>query len=430
MITKNIKTPLMLVVLASLMALSLLAQVFPTGNVVTKYGALGNGVHDDTAAINAAIVASDGISPVLFPRGSYVVSGPIICGHNAILLGNNTYTSGILLTTPNAAILFEDGTSFKMKDLALYGSGGATNGLVIGSLTTSGNGAIVEGCLFSGLGTGINYIKGNTTVFRDCTIIKNGVGYKSGSEFSFTGEYINLVTFDHCGISKNGLGVQLFAGFKPQFVNGCDIEGNTNGAIIVSPVNGHRISDLSISDSYFENNSYGSTNTSGQIQFNIGTNLPVLNTSLSRNYFFNSLNTNVASLYLGSGNYSLVDNDFSVPFGGAIIVSNTPFVVVHGSSTLSDAQAYHDISPNAYFYNTDSSLGGIITTCAPLANISWDFYGPTNKGVYTGITKMTYENGGNGQLVVNSRLTVNNAAGAKFKMVVNSTTNGFVFVPQ
>ena len=430
MITKNIKTPLMLVVLASLMALSLLAQVFPTDNVVTKYGALGNGVHDDTAAINAAIVASDGISPVLFPRGSYVVSGPIICGHNAILLGNNTYTSGILLTTPNAAIFFEDGTSFKMKDLALYGSGGATNGLVIGSLTTSGNGAIVEGCLFSGLGTGINYIKGNTTVFRDCIITRNRVGYKSGSDICFPGQYVNLVTFDHCSLTGNGAGARLFSAFQPQFINGCDFEGNTNGGIIVSPVNGRSVTDLTISDSYFENNAFGSTNTSSQIQFNIGTNNAVRNTSILRTYFLNNANTNVASLYLGPGNYSLVDNDFSVPFGGAIIVSNTPLVIVHGSSTLLDAEGYPDVSPNAYFYCTDPSLGGIVTTCAPLANISWDFYGPTNKRVYTGITKMTYENGGNGQLVVNSRLTVNNAAGAKFKMVVNSTTNGFVFVPQ
>jgi parallel beta-helix repeat protein len=49
---------------------------YPPGNV-RRYGAVGNGVTDDTAAINAALQAASSGSDVYFPGGHYAVNGTV-----------------------------------------------------------------------------------------------------------------------------------------------------------------------------------------------------------------------------------------------------------------------------------------------------------------------------------------------------------------
>lgn len=71
---------------------------------VKDYGAVGNGVHDDTAAINAAISEGGRCGPncgsstvypavVYFPPGSYLVSTPIVQYYNTQLLGDVSFSS-------------------------------------------------------------------------------------------------------------------------------------------------------------------------------------------------------------------------------------------------------------------------------------------------------------------------------------------------
>lgn len=55
---------------------------------VKNYGALGNGVHDDTAAIEGAITAAvSGGGIVLLPSGTFVISKPIVLPNNLTLEG-------------------------------------------------------------------------------------------------------------------------------------------------------------------------------------------------------------------------------------------------------------------------------------------------------------------------------------------------------
>ena len=52
---------------------------FTVINVVTDYGAYGDGIHDDTAAINNALAAvPSGGAIVYFPGGQYLVSSPLV----------------------------------------------------------------------------------------------------------------------------------------------------------------------------------------------------------------------------------------------------------------------------------------------------------------------------------------------------------------
>ncbi|NBP02421.1 MAG: hypothetical protein EBU90_20350 [Proteobacteria bacterium] len=57
---------------------------------VTQFGASGDGVTDDTSAIQAAIdyVKNNGRGEIFFPTGTYIVSSPIIFYSNMIIRGN------------------------------------------------------------------------------------------------------------------------------------------------------------------------------------------------------------------------------------------------------------------------------------------------------------------------------------------------------
>ena len=107
-------------------------QVFR--NVMTDYGAKGDGVTDDTAAINKAMADggrcggsnecdSSTITPavVYFPQGTYLVSKPITMYYYTQMVGDPTGGLPTLLASPNF-----DGMAVVDSDPYIYGEG-ATN---------------------------------------------------------------------------------------------------------------------------------------------------------------------------------------------------------------------------------------------------------------------------------------------------------------
>ena len=99
-------------------------------NNVLDYGAVGDGVADDTAAIQAAMTDSltSGKS-VYFPSGSYLVTSTIIVTPNINVYGESSISS-IVKTTMDAPIfqLGNDGDFFQhlvLSDLNIQGSGDA-----------------------------------------------------------------------------------------------------------------------------------------------------------------------------------------------------------------------------------------------------------------------------------------------------------------
>jgi hypothetical protein len=86
------------------------AQTIPGMMVVTAYGAKGNGVTDDTKAIQAAVNAAEagpGCGTISFPAGTYVInSGPIVVNHIGCLLrGEGSVAEG---TSYGGAVLVTD----------------------------------------------------------------------------------------------------------------------------------------------------------------------------------------------------------------------------------------------------------------------------------------------------------------------------------
>jgi hypothetical protein len=98
---------------------------------VKDFGAVGDGVADDTAAIQAAIAAAQG-GTLFFPEGNYLVNSQIDVG-NILLTGNATITKG---NTVAARFLFKTDSGTVIQDLTLRSLGTTTYGA--GALNMAG----------------------------------------------------------------------------------------------------------------------------------------------------------------------------------------------------------------------------------------------------------------------------------------------------
>jgi hypothetical protein len=76
------------------------------------YGAVGDGVTDDTAAINAAITACPDNCAVLLPAGDYYTAGALVLSKPVVLRGEGIDSTRIIHDHPGNAIRFESGTEF------------------------------------------------------------------------------------------------------------------------------------------------------------------------------------------------------------------------------------------------------------------------------------------------------------------------------
>lgn len=113
---------------------------------VKDYGALGNGVADDTTAINAALAAcvAAGGGRVYFPKGRYLVSSTIaITTSNVYLVGDGMYLSTIYRTGDygnTVTFTGNSGTGAPLSNLGVIDIGFESGGL-----TTSGSHIVFDG---------------------------------------------------------------------------------------------------------------------------------------------------------------------------------------------------------------------------------------------------------------------------------------------
>jgi len=106
---------------------------------VKDFGAVGNGVADDTAAINAAIAASGGA--IYFPAGTYLTTGNhTLTTHHAFGASRNTSiikrSSG---TNPVFIALNGASRAASASDLTIDGNGLHGHGILVGNSTSGVN---------------------------------------------------------------------------------------------------------------------------------------------------------------------------------------------------------------------------------------------------------------------------------------------------
>lgn len=116
---------------------------FPAAVSVTDTGAVGDGLTDDTAAINAAIAAS---IAVYFPSGNYLITSTINVPAFQHLFGTfwiPTITKGF-----NGDMFSMHAANSSMRNLRLEGSGGVFTGRGI-TINASGVDQIIENCIIT-----------------------------------------------------------------------------------------------------------------------------------------------------------------------------------------------------------------------------------------------------------------------------------------
>lgn len=112
---------------------------------VRDFGAVGDGVADDSQAIMTCIAAAHGKGVVLIPAGKYLVNQPISIPMDSVIQGAGTYdsytgnpASAIYVTTPQssydtAAVMC--GTNVVIRDICFMGNRAGTGVGVAGSCT-------------------------------------------------------------------------------------------------------------------------------------------------------------------------------------------------------------------------------------------------------------------------------------------------------
>ena len=203
-----------------------IAEKFAEVLSVKDFGAVGDGVTDDTTAIKAAINAAQG-GEVYFPLGNYVISSPLDVGTNGYelrLIGASsaycpstfvdltTYTNTNTFTTAciqnystlgkrysaiqcngcslvgqaDTGVVNGCTTAKQISNLCIYG----TNNALVGIYLTSANDCLISNCnigLFKNFGLLIR--GGTTTTYQKVGFSDNGWGLAASGTLAYTNTY-------------------------------------------------------------------------------------------------------------------------------------------------------------------------------------------------------------------------------------------------
>lgn len=144
---------------------------------VRDFGAVGDGVADDTAAIQAAINSKAGFLAVYFPAGAYRVTSQItVASDRTMLYGDGVASQILFVPTANAVcFLFEKGAVSSVqnvvRDLAFYSTDTTYTKTAIKMID-------VSQCLLDNVQTISPHWHGNTSIFlhvlgRDSTTVRS-----------------------------------------------------------------------------------------------------------------------------------------------------------------------------------------------------------------------------------------------------------------
>ena len=186
-------------------------------NVKTAFGAKGDGLTDDTAAIQKAFnsINSSGNNPVLwFPAGTYVLSSTLTLTHlNSFSIRGEDPTSTILKWAgPNGATMLQTDAStyFRISRLTMDGSGKAATAEDFTTLSNSPGGYYstfneISDQHIIGVTTGIKLsVAAETTIERVFFDGLSGYGVTLGN-FNTLNIFINDSLFKNCGTGVSNI---------------------------------------------------------------------------------------------------------------------------------------------------------------------------------------------------------------------------------
>ncbi|WP_296617008.1 glycosyl hydrolase family 28-related protein [Sphingomonas sp.] len=241
---------------------------------VLTYGAVGNGVTDDTTAIRNAITAAGATGGIVsFPAGTYKISGTLtISSANVMLIGEGVDATKIVSTNTAADILnFYASPAFSgggVRDMTLEVSGSATAGAAIRIngqrsigveniwIRTPFQGVVLEGdnraCrirnvdISDHLGNGFVIGGGGNQYLHTCTTFRNAQG---GGTVAFLVTQTDGAWFDTCVSQRASYGMRVVPGATQYvtdlWINACDFDNSaSDGVVFDSGTAGGRITTV------------------------------------------------------------------------------------------------------------------------------------------------------------------------------------------
>jgi hypothetical protein len=232
----------------------------PTVQNVMAFGAVGNGVHDDAPAINAAIAAAGPGGTVYFPTGVYRVASSIVVNEPILLQGAGGLCNTSIGQVPASQII---GSGITIVSLQASGAGmqdlmvrdqignAATVGVQLGepsntsalvaiTLTRCSIVSQTNGGTKNYLGTGVAMYFAISSVFSACTIEdwNHGVSFGSGSPVGSAES--NASPLIACRVRENVIGIYVQANAAPDVMTtNCVIEGNAVGLWVEHSTSGN-----------------------------------------------------------------------------------------------------------------------------------------------------------------------------------------------
>lgn len=273
---------------------------------VEDFNAKGDGVTDDTLAIQAAIdaVNAAGGGVLLLPKGIYQTSG-ITLKDGVILKGEGAWAS-ILRTTHATQSIITMKTSAVISDIKLLSSVTRTTGYYV---DCQGNGAIIDNCEFGGYYIGVNVgVLGGSiivgTMIKDCElrdpVTTSGAGAIQFINFS-NAEVRNCIITGNAG-TQAGFGVRYLNG-DTAFLSDTNITLHGK-ALLVDTGAGYNLYGLTIDSCFFDSSGTvfgGGTVSSAEIVPAGG----VWNTKISNTWF--GLSVSKFGCYVAPSGAGVVD---------------------------------------------------------------------------------------------------------------------------
>lgn len=203
----------------------------------TNYGAKGDGITDDTAAIQSAIDAAVNGGTVFLPRGVYMVTGLVIRNKGTNILGDGRWATRIVRLSGNAPLINMSGSGTKIGHLRYA---------AINNIMLSGNfmpGALLRSyyadtCLFGQInfihcvGRAVDFVEVWDTRFLECAwedcgstteacvLLRNST---APGNFGFSADNTNQIYFSSCrweGFRNGALRLDGTFGESTEMLNG------------------------------------------------------------------------------------------------------------------------------------------------------------------------------------------------------------------
>lgn len=210
------------------MSLTKVSYSMINGDVVNvfDYGAVGDGLTDDTAAIQASMTAANG-KALYFPTGTYKTTSATFSSFSNMLIFGDGFSSVIQVGTAIDAWLFDNTcSSINIQGLSFVGASVSTEGKT--ALRLRAPRSSVRNCYFRNFNNGV-LIQDENAI--DClitgNIFKDLIGSTSGNGYAtYTIAQRTIISNNHfINVGRHDV---YLSGSTPQGAQYCVVESNTS----------------------------------------------------------------------------------------------------------------------------------------------------------------------------------------------------------